>query len=140
MASTLTPEMDKVRKASLSVLKNAYCAYSGFPVGAALVDPEGRIFTGVNVENAAFPCGWCAEISAFGSAITAGVKDFVAMAVAVDRDEFASPCGRCRQVISEFCYGKNMPVLLVNRKGEYHLTKIEELYTLAFLSKNLDAK
>ncbi|KAL5112156.1 Cytidine deaminase [Taenia crassiceps] len=70
MASTLTPEMDKVRKASLSVLKNAYCAYSGFPVAVALLDPEGRIF----------------------KALTAGVKDFVAMAVAVDRDEFATPC------------------------------------------------
>ncbi|EUB55545.1 Cytidine deaminase [Echinococcus granulosus] len=140
MASTLTPEMNKVRKTALSLLERAYCPYSGFPVGAALIDPEGRIFTGVNVEIASFPCGWCAEVSAFGAALTAGVKDFVAMAVAVDRDEFASPCGRCRQVVCEFCYGKNMPLLLVNRKGEYHLTKIEELHAMAFLQKNLDKK
>ncbi|VDM34078.1 unnamed protein product [Hydatigera taeniaeformis] len=140
MASTLTPEMEKVRKASMSVLKNAYCGYSKFSVGAALLDLEGRLFTGVNVENASFPCGWCAEVSAFGAAITAGVKDFAALAVAVAGDKFTPPCGRCRQVISEFCYGKNMPIVLVNGKGEYHLTKIEELLPLAFLSKNMDSK
>lgn len=136
----ITPELEKVRSAALSVLKHTYSPYSKFPVGAALLDTEGRIFTGVNVENASYPCGWCAEISAFGAAMTAGAREFVAMAVAVDRDAFSTPCGRCRQVICEFCYGKNMPLLLVNKKGEFELTKIEDIHRMAFMQENMKTK
>ncbi|VDD82447.1 unnamed protein product [Mesocestoides corti] len=138
MAAPLTPQLEELRKAALSVLKHAYCGYSDFPVGAALADDKGRIFTGVNVENASFPCGWCAEVSVFGAALTAGAREFTGMAVAVDRDQFSSPCGRCRQVICEFCYGKNMPLLLVNGKGEYQKTTIEEIHKMAFQKKSMD--
>ncbi|VDL97399.1 unnamed protein product [Schistocephalus solidus] len=133
----LTPELEALRKASLAVLKNAYCRYSNFPVGAALADKDGNIYTGVNVENASFPCGWCAEISAFGAAVTAGVTEFKGMAVAVDRDNFVSPCGRCRQVIIEFCSGTGMPLLLVNRKGEFKKCVIEDLHKMSFQSCHL---
>ena len=139
-SEALTPELEKVRSGALSVLKNTYVPYSGFPVGAALLDKDGRLFTGVNVEIASYPCGWCAEISVFGAAMTAGAREFVAMAVAVDREAFATPCGRCRQVICEFCYGRNMPLLLVNKKGEYKLTKIEDIHKMAFMKEALDEK
>lgn len=139
MASYLTPQLEEVRKAAMTALKNSYCPYSRFPVGAAIMDTNGCIFTGVNIENAAYPCGWCAEVSAFSGAITAGSREFVAMAVAVDRDSFASPCGRCRQVIVEFCQGKNLPLLLVNKKGEYKLTKIEDIHLMAFIKECMNA-
>merc|ERR1719391_118508 len=134
----LTPQLEELRKACLGVLKNAYCGYSDFPVGAALADKAGNIYTGVNVENASFPCGWCAEVTVFGAAMTAGAREFSGLAVAVDRDEFSSPCGRCRQVICEFCYGQNMPLLLVNRKGDYQLTSIEQIHGMAFSKKSMD--
>ena len=133
----LTPQLEAVRKAAMEVLKNTYSPYSNFPVGAALMDKDGKIHTGVNVENASYPCGWCAEVSAFGAALSAGAREFIAMAVAIDRDVFATPCGRCRQVICEFCYCKNMPLLLVNKKGEYKLTKIEDIHGMAFMAENL---
>ncbi|VDN97391.1 unnamed protein product [Rodentolepis nana] len=139
MSTPLTPQMEELRKAALAVLKNTYSSYSGFPVGAALMDTNGRVFTGVNVEIASFPCGWCAEVSVFGAAITAGSTEFTGMAVAVDRDMFSTPCGRCRQVITEFCYGKNMPLLLVNKKGEYQMTKIEDIHKMAFFKSNMDS-
>ncbi|KAL7061480.1 hypothetical protein AAHC03_0953 [Spirometra sp. Aus1] len=133
----LTPDLEALRKECLAVLKNAYCRYSNFPVGAALAGKDGKIYTGVNVENASFPCGWCAEISAFGSAVTAGVTEFTGMAVACDRKEFVSPCGRCRQVIIEFCSGTGMPILLVNRNGDFKKCVIEDLHKMAFKEEHL---
>lgn len=138
MEPSLSPELEIVRKAAMDHLKNAYSPYSNFPVCAAVMDTNGKVYTGVNVENASYPCGWCAEISAFGSAITAGAREFMAMAVAVDRDAFSTPCGRCRQVIVEFCHGKDMPLLLVNNKGECRLTKIEDIHLMAFVKDCMD--
>lgn len=138
MSAPLSPQLEELRKAALAVLKNTYSSYSDFPVGAALMDTNGQVFTGVNVEIASFPCGWCAEISAFSAAITAGSREFIGMAVAVDRNIFSTPCGRCRQVIVEFCYGKNMPLLLVNKKGEYQMTKIEDIYQMVFFKGSMD--
>ncbi|VDO01827.1 unnamed protein product [Rodentolepis nana] len=138
METELSPELEMVRKAALDVLKNTYSPYSNFPVGAAVMDKDGKVYTGVNIENASFPCGWCAEVSAFSNAITAGAREFVAMAVAVDREAFSTPCGRCRQVIVEFCHGKNMPLLLVNKKGESMLTKIEDIHLMAFVKDCMD--
>ncbi|VDN15683.1 unnamed protein product [Dibothriocephalus latus] len=132
-----TPELEALRKASLAVLKNAYCCYSNFPVGAALIGKDGKIYTGVNVENASFPCGWCAEVSAFGATVTAVVKEFKAMAVATDRDDYVSPCGQCRQVIIEFCAGTRMPLLLVNRKRDFKKVVIEDLHPMTFRSSHL---
>ncbi|VUZ57156.1 unnamed protein product [Hymenolepis diminuta] len=62
----------------------------------------------------------------------------MAMAVAVDREAFSTPCGRCRQVIVEFCHGKDMPLLLVNKKGECRLTKIEDIHLMAFVKDCMD--
>ncbi|KAG8506653.1 Cytidine deaminase [Galemys pyrenaicus] len=82
--------------------KSAYCPYSHFPVGAALLTREGRIFSGCNVENACYGLGICAERTAIQKAVSEGCKDFRAIAIASDlQDDFISPCGACRQVMRE---------------------------------------
>ncbi|XP_036205576.1 cytidine deaminase isoform X1 [Myotis myotis] len=82
--------------------KSAYCPYSHFPVGAALLTRDGKIFLGCNIENACYPLGICAERTAIQKAISEGYHDFRAIAVATDvQDDFISPCGACRQVMRE---------------------------------------
>ena len=91
----------KAREAALG----AYAPYSNFRVGAAVVSTDGRIFTGANVENAAYPASNCAEATAIGTAVSAGVRQVEQIAVAgIDAAslEAAYPCGRCRQILSEF--------------------------------------
>ena len=91
----------KAREAALG----AYAPYSNFRVGAAVVSTDGRIFTGANVENAAYPASNCAEATAIGTAVSAGVREVEKIAVAcIDAAslEAAYPCGRCRQILSEF--------------------------------------
>ena len=90
-------------EAAALVSKNAYAEYSGYKVGAALLCADGDVFTGCNVENASYGLTNCAERTAIFSAIAAGRKDFVAMAVVADGESMPYPCGACRQVLSEFC-------------------------------------
>lgn len=81
----------------------AYAPYSKFPVGAAVADEEGRVFTGVNVENASYGLTICAERVAIFSAIAAGARRIVAVAVTSNNTLAVPPCGACRQVMAEFC-------------------------------------
>lgn len=103
----MTPaEFDALRTAAVSAKALAYCPYSKFRVGAALlpVTTDGtaavppQVITGVNVENASYPVGTCAERVAIGNAVAAGVMQFRAIAVATDISPPASPCGMCRQL------------------------------------------
>lgn len=91
--------------AASAAAENAYAPYSNFRVGAVVVGPEGEVFTGANVENAAYPSGSCGEASAINTAVSAGVRTIDTVAVAcIDADDTdgAYPCGRCRQIMSEF--------------------------------------
>ncbi len=95
-----------------AVRDKAYAKYSGFRVGAALVGESGQVYLGVNIENASYPAGICAERSAICAAITAGEQKFSAIAIVGGEDgEPCYPCGICRQVLSEFC-GPDFPVIL----------------------------
>lgn len=90
--------------------KKAYAPYSGITVGAALLTKSGKVYTGANIENAAFSPSVCAERVAFFDAIHSGERDFLAIAVAGGDEgkkpkEIFSPCGVCRQVMAEFCGG-----------------------------------
>ncbi|MDE6775391.1 MAG: cytidine deaminase, partial [Ruminococcus sp.] len=95
--------------------ENAYCRYSGFRVGAALLSDDGRIFTGCNIENVSYSLTVCAERTAVFKAVSEGVMKFKAIAVAGSKnDDFLNPCvpcGACLQVLSQFC-GKDFPVIL----------------------------
>ncbi|MCJ7715213.1 MAG: cytidine deaminase, partial [Anaerolineales bacterium] len=100
-------------QAAGQVRKNAYAPYSNYQVGAALLTSTGKVFTGVNVENAAYPDSICAERSAVFNAVSAGERSFEAIAVATRNG--GTPCGSCRQVLSEF--GLDIEVLLVDENG-----------------------
>ena len=112
----------------------AYAPYSKFPVGAALLAASGRIYDGVNVENAAYPAGVCAERTAVFKAVSEGEREFVAVAVATRGA--GSPCGVCRQVLAEFGY--NMTVILADTDGSVRLmTTLAALLPEAFLPQHL---
>ena len=109
-------DKDRLWQAAVDARKNAYAPSSGFTVGAALLTADGRIFTGSNVENAAYSPTLCAERVALGAAIAAGVRDFAAIAVIGGRGEILAdtpPCGVCRQTLSEFTDG-GMTVLFLD--------------------------
>lgn len=90
-------------EAAAKAARKAYAPYSNYKVGAALLCADGKVFTGCNVENASYGLTVCAERTAVFSAIIAGRRDFVAMAVVADGDRMPYPCGACRQVLAEFC-------------------------------------
>lgn len=132
---TLTEEkqQDLIKKANQVRLK-AYAPYSNYQVGAALLTKSGIFFIGANVENAAYGVTMCAERSAVFSAISAGERDFVAIAVATHNG--GSPCGSCRQVLSEF--GLDIDVLQVDDQGKLiQQNTLRDLLPGAFQSKDL---
>ena len=104
---------------AVKAMDNAYAPYSGFKVGAALLSEEGRVFSGCNIENAAYPAGLCAERAAIAGAVSAGVRNFLKIAIVGGKNgeiiDYCPPCGICRQVLSEFC-GENFEILLYDGK------------------------
>ena len=94
----------------------AYVPYSHFPVGAALECSDGTVFTGCNVENAAYGSTICAERTAIVKAVSEGHRDFVRIAIAGNSEDFCGPCGSCRQVMMEFA--PEMEVICLNAAGE----------------------
>ncbi|WP_174819900.1 cytidine deaminase [Paenibacillus koleovorans] len=130
-AETIQPEV--LISHAIEAARRAYAPYSNFRVGAALLDDQGHIHYGCNVENAAYGPTNCAERTALFRAIADGnaPKSFKAMAVVGDTPGPISPCGICRQVISELC-APDMPVILANTAGTYAVTNIAELLPGAF--------
>ncbi|KAK9966199.1 hypothetical protein ABG768_003322 [Culter alburnus] len=127
-----------IRK-SLEAKKFAYCPYSKFRVGAALLTHDGTVFTGCNVENACFNLGICAERIAISKAVSEGYRDFKAIAIASDMCEhFISPCGGCRQFMREF--GANWDVYLSKPDGSYVEMTVEELLPASFGPEDLRMK
>lgn len=119
---------------ALAVRTWAYAPYSNYAVGAALLATSGKIYTGVNVENAAYPSSICAERAAVFKAVSEGEREFDAIAVVTSNG--GSPCGACRQVLSEF--GLNTVVLIADSSG--HLiqqTTIVDLLPGAFGADDL---
>lgn len=113
--------------------KLSYSPYSHFAVGAALLCKDGQVYLGANIENSAYPMCMCAERNALYNAKMHGVKkeDMVALALSADTDEPCSPCGACRQVISEL-FPSNAPIYMSNLKGDVQETNIKELLPYAF--------
>lgn len=118
-----------------AVRAHAYAPYSRFPVGAALLARDGRVFTGVNVENASYGLGNCAERTAVFKAVSEGARDFVAVAVVGPEDDVeCSPCGACRQVLSE--WGQDM-IVIVPDGADLKQYTVRELLPGAFEAKRL---
>jgi cytidine deaminase len=119
--------------AAKEVRLHAYAPYSGYRVGAALLDENGQVHSGCNVENAAFPESVCAEANAIGSMVTAGGKKIVAIAAVGGKDEIVActPCGGCRQKILEFA-DEDTRILLIGDSGDIEGYSIEDLLPASF--------
>lgn len=117
--------------------RRAYAPYSKYRVGAALRTKTGRVFTGVNVENAAYPASICAERTAVFKAVSEGEREFEVISVVTDTG--GSPCGACRQVLSEF--GLDTIVLIANGKGQLlKQATVGELLPEAFTGQHLEKR
>ncbi len=118
--------------------KLSYSPYSNFAVGAVILTKDGKIFKGSNIENASYPLCMCAERNAIYNAYMNGYKkeDLVSLTLVADTDTPCTPCGACRQVISEL-FPKNAPINMANMKGEVLTMTIEELLPLSFSGEDL---
>lgn len=114
----------------------AYAPYSNYRVGAALLTGSGKVYTGVNVENASYGLAICAERTAAVKAVSAGEREFVAIAVVTDNG--GSPCGACRQVLAEF--GPEMRIVLADSAGKSREYSMSELLPDSFGPSNLPKK
>lgn len=132
----MTDEM--LIEAAKRAREKAYVPYSTFPVGAALITEDGTLFTGCNIENASFGLTNCAERTAIFKAVSEGHRKFTAIAVVADTPEACSPCGACRQVMSEF--GPDARVILTNLRGHTLVTTVRELLPGAFTPMDLPRK
>lgn len=117
------------------VREQAYAPYSNFKVGAVLVTKNGKVFTGVNVENASYGLTNCAERTAIFKAVSEGERDFDTLVVIADTDKPVAPCGACRQVMAEF---GNFKVILANTKGDWVETTVQELLPYRFDKSDLE--
>jgi len=126
---------EKLFKEAKKAREKAYTPYSKFKVGAAVLTTDGKIFTGCNIENASFGLTVCAERVAILKAISEGSYKFEAMAIIGDTKRPCSPCGACRQVISEF--GEDIKIAMSNLKGDVKIKKISELLPEAFNKNDL---
>lgn len=120
-----------------SVMDNAYAPYSRFRVGAAILTDNGNIYSGCNVENAAYPIGSCAEAGAISAMVAAGETTIAAIAVAGIGEALCTPCGGCRQRIREFA-SESTVILICSDQQVRHTTSLAELLPLSFGPDNLN--
>src|SRR5436190_8688959 len=138
--SPTDPEVEKLREAARAAMKNAYCEYSQFAVGAAVLTESGKIFVGCNVENASYGLTMCAERNAIFQAVAAGKlskeQKLKAVAIVTHAEELTAPCGACRQVIYEFCEEADADIFIFGTKGAESF-KLSALLPHAFGPKDL---
>ncbi len=121
---------------AFTMLERSYVPYSRFPVGAALLCPDGAVFTGCNVENAAFGSTICAERTALVKAVSEGRRQFAALAVAGRSEDYCWPCGACRQMLYEFA--PDLTLLVARGDGEYVKLPLKELLPHGFGPRSLN--
>jgi len=126
-------DVKKLIEEAMKAKEKAYAEYSKFKVGAALLTKSGKIFTGVNVENASYGLTVCAERVAVFKAVSEGEREFLAIAVVSDSQEITPPCGACRQVLFEF--SEDMDVIMANKDGKYEIMKLKDLMPKGFKLK-----
>ena len=133
--------IEKLIKKAIEMLNFSYVPYSNFHVGAALLTSEGEIYTGCNIENAAYGPTNCAERTAFFRAVYEGERDFEAICVVGGKDgiptSYAAPCGVCRQVMMEFCNPETFRIIIAMDEEHYSIHTLKELLPLGFGPDNL---
>ncbi len=133
------PSIEALFEAAKAVQAKAYAPYSRFKVGAAIVTPDGQVFTGCNVENAAYPVGTCAEAGAISAMLAAGESRIAQIVVMGEGDNLVTPCGGCRQRIREFAAG-DTPIHIAGPEGIRRSFTLEELLPFSFGPDNLSAR
>lgn len=136
-------DREKLGGLALEARKNAYAPYSHFTVGTALLTKSGKVYTGCNIENAAFSPTNCGERTAFFKAVSEGERKFLAIAIAGGSagEEPVSPCppcGVCRQVMAEFCDPETFEILLVTKNGVEKVYLLKELLPESFRQSRLE--
>ncbi|KAF2147679.1 cytidine deaminase [Myriangium duriaei CBS 260.36] len=128
-----TAEFARLTEVCTEAKSKAYCPYSKFRVGAAVLTKSGSCIAGANVENAAYPVGVCAERVALGTAAVEGARpgDIRAVAVSTDASTPSSPCGFCRQFINEFCEATT-PIIMFDKDGKWVVMTVEQLLPMGF--------
>ena len=121
---------EELKAAAVAMLDRSYSPYSHFPVGAALECSDGTVFTGCNIENAAYSPTICAERTAVAKAVSEGRRDFVRLVVAGRSRDFCVPCGVCRQVLREFA--PELELICLNGAGEEKVFTLPELLPHSF--------
>ena len=134
----MTMSAEKLIEIAQEARTRAYVPYSKFKVGAALLTKEGKVFSGCNVENASYGLTCCAERTAIFKAVSEGYRNFAAIAIIADVPTLCSPCGACRQVLSEF--GGRIKVHMANLKGDYVSKTVEELLPGFFAAGDLEER
>jgi len=122
---------------ALKVREKAYVPYSKFPVGASILFKNSEIFTGCNIENASLGATNCAERTAVFKAVSEGYKEIHAVCVVGSFCDFTYPCGICRQVLAEFAFDMDIPVIVAKSKENYRVHKLSEILPYDFGIKNL---
>lgn len=125
-------------KEAIKARENAYCPYSNFKVGAAVLFEDGEIYTGCNVENASFGATMCAERTAIFTAVSKGNIKLKAIALIGDLNGYTYPCGMCRQVMSEFAENGDIKVYIVKNETDYLVKTLDELMPGSFTRKDLE--
>ena len=120
-----TNTLVSLEKVARKVRERAYAPYSNFQVGAALESTSGKVFTGCNVENISYGLTICAERNAVFAAIAAGARSFRRIVVVADSKQPVTPCGACRQVLSEF--SENMEIVSINLQRQKYRAKLSKL-------------
>lgn len=138
MKQTQIQEMIRIAKEQMAF---SYTPYSHFKVGAALLAKNGKIYTGCNIENAAYTPTNCAERTAFFKAVSEGARDFEAICIVGGPEgvleDYTPPCGVCRQVMMEFCHPEEFQIILAKGQDDYRIYRLEELMPLGFGPGNL---
>lgn len=128
-------EREALMRAAREIQHRAHAPYSHFFVGAAVRAASGRVYLGVNVENASYPVGMCAERAAIGAAITAGERELVAVAVATDAPRAVFPCGMCAQALHE--HGPGLLVLAQGADGLVREATLDKILPYAYSGEGL---
>jgi cytidine deaminase len=124
-------------QAAREAMALCYAPYSKFPVGAAIRAEDGRIYKGANIENLAFPQGWCAECTAIGAMVMGGARKIVEIAVIAEKMACCPPCGGCRQKIAEFA-DRQTRIYLCDEVGVQKTMTMDELLPFSFETDTID--